>query len=293
MGDTMVLVYIEDKILAGTIITYLEQMKIKYTTQLNKEVKYAIVAEINKKTMEIINQTKTIFIVYLEENKIYEKFAKENKMSHQYKNKIISVFNKCTKVVVSMPCFKKMLPIKTDIEVIPKEVIKLDFVKIKKGKTILFCDFEYNDLEIMYEVATHYPKHTFYYIGYKNKLNLKEKAILNKMPHNVTCIKSWNLFTFIQLVKDCYLVIHNSCELNYTLIPILLQKHLILKDIPYYEDYFIPSKDCYFYEDLKSLLLKIDKIMDRRLSNLSKDAYDKFIKINCKYVAIKYSILLI
>lgn len=293
MGDAMILVYIEDKILAGTIITYLEQMKIKYTTNLNEEIKYAIVAEINKKTIEIINQTKTIFIAYLEEAKIYNKFIKNNRMNRQYQNKIISVLNKCAKVVVSMPCFKKFLLIKTDITVIPKEVIKLNFVKTKKGKTIIFCDSEYKDLELMYEIANQYPKYKFYYIGYKNKLNIKEKTILNKMPNNVILTKNFDILNFIQLVKDCYLVINNNLDLMYSLIPIMLKKHLILKDDPYYEDYFIPSKDCYFYEDLKSLNLKINKIIDKIVSNLSEDAYDRFIKINCKYVAIKYSILLI
>lgn len=293
MGDTMVLVYIEDRILAGTIITYLEQMKIKYTTSFSQEIKYAIVAEINKKTIEIMNQTKTIFIAYLEENKIQEKFVKENKINRQYKNKIISILNQCTKVVVSMPYFKKIIPLKTDIVVIPKEVVKLDFVKTKKGKSILFCDNDYNNLEMMYEIANQYSKYKFFYIGYKNKLSLKEKAILNKMPNNVIFVKNFSILTYIELVKDCYLVINNNIDLMYSFVSIMLKKHLILKDNPYYEDYFIPSKDCYFYDDLKTLCLKMNKIIDRRVSNLSEDAYDKFAKINCKYVAIKYSILLI
>ena len=62
----MILLYIEDKILSGTIATYLDYLNLDYTTNIDHKVECAIVAEINPKTRKIAQTTKTIFIAYLE-----------------------------------------------------------------------------------------------------------------------------------------------------------------------------------------------------------------------------------
>ena len=87
-------------------------------------------------------------------------------------------------------------------------------------------------------------------------------------------------------------MIHNDID-DFYQIPILLKKNLIIKDIPYYENFLIPSKDCYFYDNFKSLVLKLEKIKNRRLSNLTDEVYCKLSKIDCKYVSYKYQILLV
>ena len=288
----MILLYIEDKILSGTIATYLDYLNLDYTTNIDHKVECAIVAEINPKTRKIAQTTKTIFIAYLEEQKIYTKFMRKNKVSKQYKEKILKFFEDCTNIVVSMPIFQKIISTSTNITVIPKEPFQLNLVKTKKGKDIVFYDPKYQNLNMIYELSIHYPKLKFYYVGYKNELTMRERTTFNKLPNNVIKYKKMDIISYMNLVNSAYIVIHNDID-DFYQIPILLKKNLIIKDIPYYENFLIPSKDCYFYDNFKSLVLKLEKIKNRRLSNLTDEVYCKLSKIDCKYVSHKYQILLV
>ena len=112
----MILLYMENKNLMAKVITYLDNTKLNYTTDINEDYEFILVADLKQKTIEFIKEQfklnkKIIFITYLEENKIYNSFKKNNKNSKIYLKKLYSVLRICYKIITSLPYFKKELSI--------------------------------------------------------------------------------------------------------------------------------------------------------------------------------------
>lgn len=292
MGDTMVLLYIDNKTLLTKLILYLEQAKHPYTTSLDDHYDIIVVAEPTKKVLEFMKQKKKIiFLTELEEKKIEQKFNKNNKLNREYKNKLIKILNHCYRVIVTEEYFKKLLKkyIQTDIVVIPKEIPNITVSKnnkeiyetykiSKRKKKIILLDLNYECIETVYNLTIKYPEYQFIYIGYKPMYSLpnKQKELLNKMPSNVILIKYIDLKLYSELVKfGTIVILFDPIEIDYLYTPMLLKKHLLINEPNCYQDTFINSKHLYTFEHEKELFIKFEKILKNRISNLTEEAYLK------------------
>ena len=112
------LIYIENKELSSKIISYLDYMNKEYTLDINSEYEYVLIADINKKSIEISKNKKVILITHLFDKKIYKAFTKNNKQNREFKNRLINLINKFNKVIVSIEYVKELLEEKTDTEII-------------------------------------------------------------------------------------------------------------------------------------------------------------------------------
>lgn len=63
------LIYIEDNELSSKIISYLDYINKEYTLDINSKYEYVLIADINKKSIEISKNKKVILITYLFEKK--------------------------------------------------------------------------------------------------------------------------------------------------------------------------------------------------------------------------------
>ena len=285
----MIYINIDDIKLLTKIITYLDLEKIEYTFEKNKDIKYAIVSRLDRKSINIIENYKTIFISY----NIEYLFAKE-----EYVNEIKDNLNKCYKVIVSLEYIKKQLnnKINTDIVVIHKEIPLIKYNKrdtrILKKKYIVINDLKLKNLKIVEELVEKFD-YKYYYVGY-DILPKENKKIYDRLPNNVKKIKYFDYDIYKDIVKNSYIVIdlNEDIDIKYVQIPILLKKNLIVKDIPYYENYLISNKDVYMFNTERELFLKLKKIIDGRLSILTDEAFYKINSDNTKEIAHKYSQIL-
>lgn len=262
-GDSMLL-QIKDKILLLKIITYLDELNIPYTTDSNNEYEYIIMAELSRKNLSLIEKTdkKVIFITYLIEDKIITR-------NQSFLLKINNILNKCFKIIVSMPSIKKIIN-KENTIVIEKPINNIDLYshfKINKRKRkILLIDLEgkqYNKIEYITKL---YPKYEYIYLTYNPKIK----------NNNYIVIKDFNNITYIELIRMSNLVIVMDINIDITyLYPImLLKKQLLMKESPLYDGYLINSKNIYLFKDKKELLLKLKKIIEKRIANLTYEAYE-------------------
>lgn len=301
----MVLIYIENKKLLSKVVSYIENIDIPYTTDFNINFDYLIIGEINDKIIDFIKEKncKIIFLTYLEENNIYINRNLFNKKSIEYNEKLYRILNRCYKVIVSLPYIKNILDknIKTDIVIIEKEippVIKLQNNKdiynkyriSKVKKKALLVDFDYNNIEVIYNLALKYKKINFIFIGFKADYLLKENELnyLYKLPKNVTKIKYFNFNILSDLCKVSFLIINfeKNIMIKYLYIFLLLKKQLVMKESLIYSDYLINSKNCYLFKDNRELFIKINKILDGRVGNLTDSGF-QLVKNNSFYETIK------
>lgn len=296
------LIYIENKELESKIITYLDYIKKDYILDINIEYEYILVGQLNKKTLDLCNNKKVIFITYLIEEKLYNIFIKNNKITRSYKNKIIKNFNEYYKIIVSNNSIKNMLSkiIKTNIEVINKElpIINIsnnkNIYNIKKSKkNILFIDFDYKYLDYINNLSLKNQNLNFLYLGYKPyyELTKKNKEIYNKLNNNVILIKYYDINIFCDLLKISNIIINTSniiVNIDYLYTIFLLRKKFISIDNLFYNDYIINSKHIYIFNNEKELNIKFDKVFNNKLQNLTENAYDiikdnTFTNISNKY----------
>lgn len=257
------LLQIKNKVLLLKIIAYLDELNITYTTNIDDEYEYIIVGELSRKNISLIEKTdkKVIFITYLIENKIIMK----NKF---FLIKLNNILRKCFKVVVSMPSIKKVIE-HENVIIIEKETSSINLYerfKINKNKKkILIIDLEGKKYNILEEITKLYPKYEFVYLTHNEKIK----------RNNYTIIKDNNERNYIELIKMSSLVI--VCDINIDILYlypiIILKKQIIMKNSPLYDDYFINSKNIYLFQDKKELLLKLKKIMEKRVANLTDEAY--------------------
>lgn len=279
----MILVYIENKEILTKTISYLENANINYVTDINLEYEYILLAEVNNKILKLIEKKKNkkiIFITYLEE---------ENILNNKISEKLKKLLNKSYKIVVSLPSIKKNLKkvTKNEIVIIEHELPIISISKSnsdiynkykisRRKKKIVLFDFDYNNIEIIYELAHQYKKINFVYVGFKPDYLLKEKQkdLLNNMPKNITYIKYYNFNILCDISKISYLIISfNTIDINYLYMILLFKKQLLIKENNKYEDYLINSKNSYIFKDNKDLLIRLNKILDNRVSNLTDNGY--------------------
>lgn len=279
----MILVYIENKEILTKTISYLENANINYVTDINLEYEYILLAEVNNKILKLIENKKNkkiIFITYLEE---------ENILNNKISEKLKKLLNKSYKIIVSLPSIKKNLKkvTKNEIVIIEHELPIISISKSnsdiynkykisRRKKKIVLFDFNYNNIEIIYELAHQYKKINFVYVGFKPDYLLKEKQkdLLNNMPKNITYIKYYNFNILCDISKISYLIISfNIIDINYLYMILLFKKQLLIKENNKYEDYLINSKNSYIFKDNKDLLIRLNKILDNRVSNLTDNGY--------------------
>ena len=279
----MILVYIENKEILTKTISYLENANINYVTDINLEYEYILLAEVNNKILKLMENKKNkkiIFITYLEE---------ENILNNKISEKLKKLLNKSYKIIVSLPSIKKNLKkvTKNEIVIIEHELPIISISKSnsdiynkykisRRKKKIVLFDFDYNNIEIIYELAHQYKKINFVYVGFKPDYLLKEKQkdLLNNMPKNITYIKYYNFNILCDISKISYLIISfNTIDINYLYMILLFKKQLLIKENNKYEDYLINSKNSYIFKDNKDLLIRLNKILDNRVSNLTDNGY--------------------
>jgi len=304
------LIYIEDKELQTKVITYLDYIKKNYTLNFNDTYDTVLIAQINKNTKEIIKNKKVIFITYLEEEKIYKNFIKNNKKSRSYKIRIMSILKKCNLIITSIEGIKNILLKEGNlkIEVIPKEIPVINISKnnkevyeryniSKRKKKIIVLDKEYNNLESLDFIVNKYPKYQFIYVGFipDYKLTKKEKNILHNLSSSVIKIKYIDLNIFSDLLKITDIVISFDdllLDIEYFYTLVILKKQLICKDTVLYKPNYINSKNIYLFKDIKDLDLKFGRMVNHRISNLTDETYEEIKNNTFQYIVKKYSIYL-
>ena len=301
------LIYIENNELSSKIISYLDYINKEYTLDINSKYEYVLIADINKKSIEISKNKKVILITYLFEKKIYKAFIKNNKQNREFKNRLINCINKFNKVIVSIEYIKELLEAKTNTEIITinKELPPInigntkylyDIYKIKKRrKNILFIDFEYEGLENINMLALKYPKLNFLYLGFKPYYSMtkKEKKIYDNLPPNIYKIKYYNINIFCDILKLSDIVINESnilFDINYLYAILILKKKFLSKNIAYKN--LLDNKHIYMYQNQKEMILKFSKIFEERLADISINAYDYVVNNTFFQIAKKYSIYL-
>lgn len=302
------LVYIENKELLTKIISYLDYAKKEYTLDINSKYEYVVIADINKKSIEISKGKKIILITHLLEEKIYRVFTKNNKQNREFKNRLINNVNNFYKIIVSMDGIKELLESKTSTKIITinKEIPTINITnnkylyetyKIKKRrKNILYIDFDYEGLNNIYELSLKYPKFNFIYLGFKPYYNLtkREKGILNKLPNNIYKIKYYDLNIFCDILKISEFVLNESnimLNVDYLYAVFILKKKILSKNNIMFCD-LIGSKHLYLYDDLKELLIKFNKMLEDRLADITFNAYDYICNNTFTEISNKYSICL-
>lgn len=290
----MIFVYIENYSFLTKVIDYLKRSDIHYTTDMDTDFSYILIAELNNKILKLIDEypdKKVIFMTHLEENKILRQFTSNHKRSRTSRNRYHLFFHRCYKLIVSLPYFKNLFH--NDCSLIDVIPIPLPIINIsrntkdiydkyqirKRRKKIVVIDVYYDYLSYMYDLGVRYPKFDFIYVGYKSKylLTKKEKVILNDMTSNVSYISYIDFNIFSDLCKVSYLVIDfNSYLLDrtYLYMTILLKKQLLLYDVSLYEDFLVPSKHCYLFKSKDELFMRLDKIINTRVMNLTENGYD-------------------
>lgn len=299
----MILVYIEDKKMLTKIVSYLESASLSYTTDLKVEYEYLLIAEANNKIIKLLDNIdlktkKIIFISYLEE---------ENILKNKISDKLNKILNKCYKIIVSLPSIKNILKkkVKSEIVVIERELPIINISKSnsdiynkykisKRKKKILLLDFDYNNIEIIHEIACKYNKINFVYVGFKSDYLIKEKNLnlLYNMPNNISFVKYFDFNIISDLVKISYLIInfHNiKFDINYLYMILIFKKQLLTKESNMYEDYLINSKNSYIFSDNKDLLIRLNKILEGRVANLTDNGYSLVKDNNFNEIAKKYS----
>lgn len=283
----MILIKMDNLEFLRKIITYFDCANILYTTNINDDYDYLLVAEVNKKINKLINlniknKKKIIFVSYLEENNIYkynQSLTKKGTIYNEYLNSILS--NSCI-VITSFPYYKEMFKNKTNgkIMIINREI---PFVPTKRKykvnkKECLFIDYNYEHINDLYNNALKHEYIDFILLGYMPSYLLSKSKIkkLNNMPKNVSYIKYLNhneyllLLERVNLIVNCDDNINNYDSLQYMF---LLKKQVIVKNVLVYNNYLINSKNTYLFNNSKELEYRLNKLIKSEMSNLTTDAF--------------------
>lgn len=278
---------IENRQLLSTIVNSLDKAKIKYTTNPKDDYQYLLVAELNQRIMKIINDNvtnnkKIIFVTYLEEYKIHKYHNSNSQQAIKYNNLLFSILNKCYLVVTSLPFFKKYLDKKvtSKVIVIERENPRLvDFKNIRMIKNnCLIIDYDYEQIINVFDMAIKYPRINFQVLGYMPDYLLSDKqiGIIHNLPDNIELIKNCDLIDYLSLIKQSSIVVYCNNDIrnyHYLLYIILNKRRLLIKNSEIYDNYFINSKNIYLYNDDNDFNLKLKKILNGSVANISTDAY--------------------
>lgn len=292
----MILLYINNLKFMKKLVYYLDHTNIKYTTDLNGDYEYVIIAELSNKTIEFAKEQhqkskKIIFLSYLEEENISFYAHRSNKASKQYNRRLHEILDITYKVLVHFQSTRKIVLEKKDVSVIliPKEIPIINISKnnkdiyhkyqiSKRKKKILLIDEDYKYIDQLNVLANTYSKYQFLYIGYKPDYLLKEKQknAIHTISKNVIPIKYIDFNVFSDLCKVSQLIVFlegHKVNIDYIHITLLFKKQLLIKENPLFEDFFINSKNAYIFKTKEDLLLKFKKIATERVANLTDNGY--------------------
>lgn len=280
----MVLIIIENQELLLKLIKIFEYANIKYTTNVNDNYDFFLVAELNKRILKRIKENifmkKVIFVAYLEEFKIEKYYKSSSKKAMVYKEFLISVLKDCYMIVVSLPFFKDILSkeFKAKIKVIEKENPFLLNPNSKRNRNCcLIIDHNYKSIKQVNLIAMLHPKINFVLYGYVPNylLTIEQIKIINNLSNNVELIKYYNnsYINFLNMFDFVIMVDNGLVNFDNLLLLILLKRKLLVKYSYIYDNYFINSKNIYLYYNFKDLVLKANKILDNKVLNFNKEAY--------------------
>lgn len=313
VGDSMILVLIENRTFLTRILSYLDEINLPYTTDLGVEYETLVIAECSNKVrtfMEENTSKRVIFFTALEESKILKYSKKQTKTGKNYLLHLQQLCNRCTRIVVSMPAIANLLKKKTKREIVllPRELPVITISKSnkdvfdkfhlsKRNKKILIMDLYYEHLEEISILALKYPKCQFLLIGFQVEylLSSKNKERLHTLPNNVIQQKYLDFNLYSDLCKASWLIVyfyHADLNMQYLDITLLFKKQLLLENHFYYQDYFINSKNAYLFQGTEELLLRFKKIMEERVANLTDNGYELIIKNHHKEILKKCSQIL-
>lgn len=295
-GDSMILIYIHQIEFMKKLVYYLDHTNIKYTTDLDSEYDYVLIAEMSDKMIDFAKSKQRlgkqiIFVSYLEEANITFYHSKKSKISKNYNKRLNEILNISSKVFAHFEITRKIILEKKDIPVIliPREIPIINISKNNKDiyhkhkfsrrkKKILIVDEDYRYIDKINILSNIYPKYQFILFGYKPDylLKSKQKEYLHSISKNVFPIRYLDFNVFSDLCRISNLVIffnHRSINMDYINITLLFKKQLLLKNNPLFQDFFINSKNTYLFQTKEELLLKFKKIMTGRVSNLTDNGY--------------------
>ncbi len=305
----MILVLIENRWYLTKVLSYLDELKLPYTTDIEREFEILIVAECSNKIKSYIQEhplKKIIFLAELEEPKWIKNYKKQNKTGKSYQIRFQQFCNMCTRIVVTMPAFKNILKKKTkrEIYVLPKELPIVPLVKTnreilqkyhisKKNKCILILDIKYEHLSMVSALAHTYPKFQFLLIGYQAEylLTKREKKLLYTLPSNVIKQKYIDANIYSDLCYIAWMIVHfyqEEMDFPYLNIPLLLKRQLLIEYHFSYQDYFINSKNTYLFQTIDELQLRFKKLVEERVANLTDNGYDLILQSTHKEILKKW-----
>lgn len=294
----MNLIYIENKDLLTKIVTYLDYQMIEYTTDINSDFKTLIIAQNNKKSLDLIKKAKRIiYIAYLDELKISNSYLKKGKKHIAYKNKMVDFFNKCNIIVTSLPALKKIIGSKK-VVIIPKENLCLGICKNKifnlRKKSIAIIDSEYKYLETCLELVNKFSNFQYELIGFNANLTKKDRSLLDNIPKNLKLNKYCNERLLQNYLSNSNLVIFfdNILEsYDYLNICLNLKKNLLVLNNELCRDYLIDNKNVYLFS-IDNIIKKFNRIVSNRVCNLGIEGYNLVKDNNFINVADKFCKLL-
>ncbi len=282
-----ILVMIENRVLLSKIVSIFDKTNIKYTTNKESNYKYLLVAELNQRIVKLINEMteknkKVIFLAFLEEYKIQKYYNSNSVKANEYKQLLFSILNKCHLVITSLPFFKDYLEKQINTKVIVIEKANPRLPDLKKTKpiqnTCLIIDYDYTEIINVFDMAIKYPKIKFQVLGYRpeHMLSQKQIGIIKNLPENVELIKYCDFVDFLSLIKRNSIIVYcddDNRNYHYLLYIILNRKKLLIKNSVIYDNYFINSKNMYLYKDSKEFNLRLKKIINGTVANLSNEAF--------------------
>lgn len=290
----MNLIYIEDKDLLTKIVTYLDYGKIEYTTDINSDFKTLIIAQNNKKSLDLIKKSKkVIYIAYLDELKISNSYIKKGKKYSNYKNRMTDFFNKCNIIITSLPYLRKMIGSKKSL-LIPQENLCIGLCKNKlfnlRKKCITIIDSNYKYLDICFDLINKFSNLQYELIGYSPNLTKKDRLLINDTPSNLKLHKYCNERLLQNYLNNSSLVIFLDNILensNYLNICLNLKKNILLLNSELCNDYLIDNKNIYLF-NTQNLIKKFNRIISNRVCNLGIEGYnlvknDTFINLADKF----------
>lgn len=298
IGDIMRLVYIENRDLLTKIITYLDNDNVEYTTNINKDFKILIIAQNNKKTLELIKLAKkVIYIAYLDEIKISNSYLKKGKKNVAYKNKMLDFFSNCNIIVTSLPYIKKVINQKK-VVVIPLENLCIGLCKNKlfnlRKKVITIIDSNYKYLDVCFDMINKFSNYQYQLIGFNPNPSNKNSFFINDIPSNLKLYKYCNERILENYLINSNLVIFFDDILesqNYLNICLNLKKNLLILNSELCYDYLIDNKNVYLF-DLANFLKKYKRIINNRVCNLGIEGYNLVKDNNFEKIADKFCKLL-
>ena len=253
------LVYIENKDNLAEVLTYLDIAQIKYTTDTNK-YKTVLITDINNKILKIIKNKKVFLLTNYIEDKV-------NKIPEIDNLKIITSVSilKNNKNTIFIP---KIIP-KVDLR--KNKYIYDDYKITKNKKKIIVLDKNLRHIKELQNLINEYSKFEFIYIGYRN--TKQEKEVLENL--NVIWIKYIDLNKYNDLcnISSMVIIFDKNIDINYIYMSILTHTEIFMIEDNNYNNYFIPSKHYYSFNNIDNLNNKINKLLTSRTSSLNDNAY--------------------